>query len=140
MSLHALEEVLSDLPYALREQVFGYARSIDVVSEEICRNAGVQPSSKLLDQLVFVAGLRKLFSIVDSNYWIIDNAGALLSQTADVGQVRIGSTDFSRRGQYHLALEQMRRDFLSLLDENSISEFVVESDYQEIARMLADGR
>lgn len=95
MSIRALSDAITDLPYGLSEQVLSYARSLDVAAPEIFREAGIAFSREVADTLVFVGGQRKLFSIVDSNYWVIDNAGAILELQQGQFSVRVGGADLS---------------------------------------------
>ncbi|MFO7906923.1 MAG: hypothetical protein R6U98_29980 [Pirellulaceae bacterium] len=140
MSIRGLSDTITDLPYGLSEQVMSYARSLDVAAPEIFKDAGVQFSQEMADTLVFIAGLRKLLSIVDSNYWVIDNAGAILAQQQDQFFVRVGGTDLSRGGEYHRALETVRRDLVELLSEHKLLQFTQNVPYVEVVRELASGR
>lgn len=140
MSIRALSEAITDLPYALSEQVLSYARSLDVAAPEIFKDAGVQFSREVADTLVFVAGLRKLLSIIDSNYWVIDNVGAILERQQDQFSVRVGGTDLSRGGDYHHALVTVRKELVELLSEHQLLHFAQNVPYVEVVRELANGR
>ncbi|MBZ0087146.1 MAG: hypothetical protein K8F33_03480 [Thermomonas sp.] len=140
MSIQALSEAITDLPYALSEQVLSYARSLDVAAPDIFKDAGVRFSRELADTLVFVAGLRKLLSIVDSNYWVIDNAGAILDRQQGQSSVRVGGTDLSRGSDYHQALATVRKELVELLSEHQLLQFTQKVPYVDVVRELANGR
>ncbi|MDT8428289.1 MAG: hypothetical protein RQ757_05945 [Pseudomonadales bacterium] len=140
MSIRALSDAITDLPYGLSEQVLSYARSLDVAAPEIFKDAGVQFSRELADALVFVAGLRKLLSIVDSNYWVLDNTGVILERQQDQFFVTVGGTDLSRGGAYHQTLATVRRDLVELLSEHQLLQFAQNLPYVDVVRELANGR
>lgn len=140
MSIRALSEAITDLPQALSEQVLSYARSLDIAAPEIFKDAGVPFSRKIADTLVFVAGVRKLLSIVDSNYWVVDNAGAILERQQSQFSVRVGGTDLSRDGEYHQALATVRRELVELLSQHQLLQVAQYAPYVEVVRELANGR
>lgn len=140
MSIRALTDAITDLPYGLSEQVLSYARSLDLAAPEIFQDAGVAFSREIADIVVFIAGLRKLFSIVDSNYWVIDNAGAILERQQSQSSVRVGGADLSRGGNYHQSLTTVRRELIELLAEHQLLQFVQNVPYVEVVRELANGR
>ena len=129
MSLRALSDTIDSLPHALSEQVLSYAKSLELVAPDIFKNAGIKRTKELTDSLVFIAGLRKLISIVDSGYWVIDNAGAILSKQQDQHEVRIGGTDLSRGGTYHQALKVLRTEFYNILSQNKLLQYVQNKTY-----------
>ena len=139
MTIQALSEAIDNLPYALSEQVLSYARALEVAAPEIFRDAGIKQNRELTNVLVFIAGLRKLFSIVDSNYWVVDNVGAILASQQEQYSVRVGSTDLSRGGTYHQSLSTIRREFTELLTKHNLIQYVGNVPYVDILRELADG-
>jgi hypothetical protein len=56
---------------------------------EIFCDAGVAETLELRDQLVLIAGVKKLDAICSSAFWILDNSLTGLQQ-ADIQQVRLG--------------------------------------------------
>ena len=140
MSIQALADAIAELPYGLSEQVLSYARSLDVVAPEIFKDAGVRFSRELADVLVFIAGLRKLLSIVDSNYWVIDNAGAILERQQAQLSIRVGGADLSRGGNYYQGLVSARKDLVELLTEHQLLQLAQNAPYVDVVRELANGR
>jgi len=140
MSLRLLTDTIEDLPYALSEQVLSYARSLESAAPEIFKDAGVKRTRVLTDKLVFYAGLRKLVSIIDSNYWIMDNAGAILERQNLQSEVRIGGADFTRGGAYHQSLIELRKELFELLNEHNALFLLRRVPYVELVQMLADER
>ena len=139
MSLQALSDAIDDLPYALSEQVMSYARSLEMAASEIFKDAGIRQTPELTSQLIFISGLRKLFSIVDSNFWIIDNTGAILHHQQQQQDVRVGGTDLSRGGNYYQALQAVRNELVVLLESYQLVNYVQNIPYSKLLRELAHG-
>lgn len=139
MSIRALHEVFDDLPHTLFEQVISYARAIEDATPEIFKDAGIKPNRELANTLVFIAGIRKLFSIVNSNYWIVDNVGAILANQQEIYSVRVGNTDLSRGGTYHQSLNNITTEFTELLTEHKLVQYVSNVPYADILRDIANG-
>lgn len=139
MSMKALEETVDILPFALADQVLSYAKSVEAASPDIFRNAGIRQSQEVTNKLVFIAGVRKLFSIIDSNYWVIDNAGEILQREQDQGHIRVGGTDLSRGGEYYRELSNLREDFQSVISENNLEYYVSNVPYADVIKALVDG-
>jgi len=135
VSYKELEETVKGLPWALEEQVLGYARSVDDALPEIFREAGRAFDRALADQVVFLAGLRKLHSIVAGNYWTLDNSGKLL-ETLDVSKIRAGSLDLSRGGDLHVRLESLVKSLERALEKNDVRQYLG-VDYRTLVGMLA---
>jgi hypothetical protein len=122
----------------LREQVLGYAESVRQALPDIYREAGVQPSSFLSDQITYIAGIRKFHGLVASNFWALDNSASLLL-ASDVSQIRMGAQDFSRGGNVHTILKNALEALESALDRQGTSE-LIELRYPELVqRLAADG-
>jgi hypothetical protein len=138
MSVQRVQRIAQRLPYSLREQVIGYARSVADVTAEIAEQAGVPMTASLRDQLALLAGLKKLYSISSAGYWAVDGAGAYL-QRQDVSSVRIGSTDYSRGGDFHYALRTLLQDFDRFLAAHDLAELVAVDSYAELAQRLVNG-
>jgi len=133
-----LRNIFSDLPTELATQVFGYAHSVYDASPEIFRNARVPLTDDLQQKLVFLAGVKKFYTIIDSNYWLISNAGKLLSEMG-TNNVYIGSVDFSRGSPYFSQLEEMRRELTNILGEFDLTRLTERTDYVVLVKILADG-
>ena len=103
MSIASLAATTEDLPAPIRDQVIGYARTVYDAARDISEQAGVPYSSELANQLAFFAGIRKLYSLVASCYWTLDNSAHLL-KLQNLGGIHIGSRDLSAGSEYHRTL------------------------------------
>ena len=138
MSIRSLKEAIEGIPYSLSDQVLSYSRSVSVALPEIFDEAGVAYNRDIADQVVFLAGVRKLFSIIDSAYWVIDNASAILEKN-DMHRIRVGGTNLSRGADYHYSVEQLRKNLIALLEDNNIYRYIADQSYVEIVRDLSSG-
>lgn len=139
MSYRELQEAVKDLPWPLQEQVLGYARSVNEALPGIFRDARRAFDRGLGDQIVFLAGVRKLHGIVVSSYWTLDNSGRLL-QTLNVSGIRAGSLDLSRGGPLHNRLDALVKSLERVLDKHGLRDNL-NSDYVALVEALSsDGR
>ena len=66
MSLRTLRSAIDGLPSALQRRVLDYGAFINEAAPDIFMEAGIaQPTAHEVDELVFVAGMRKLWSLVE---------------------------------------------------------------------------
>ena len=139
MSIRALTEITEDLPHTIANDVMGYARSVQSAIPEIFRDARIREDRDLGDQLVFLAGIKKLYSLISSQYWTLDNSLHLMEQD-DVSVVRIGSTEISRGSDYHRRLRVAVREFERLLADANMTELIEIRSYSELAQRLRHER
>jgi hypothetical protein len=139
MSLERVEDFARGLPPRLREDVLGYARSVQSALPEIFENAGVRETSELRDQVVFIAGVKKLHAICSSTFWILENSLSRLQQ-ADIRQVRLGGLTVSRGSRMWTELRDTVTAIEAILAQQGLLQFVSTPSYAEILRELTDGR
>jgi hypothetical protein len=139
MSLERVEDFAGGLPPRLREDVLGYARSVQAALPAIFEDAGVRETSDLRDQLVFIAGLKKLHAICSSTFWILENSLTGLQQ-ANIARVRLGGATVSRGSRIWTELRDTVTAIEAILAREGVLQFVSTPSYAEILRELADGR
>lgn len=139
MSFNALARTVEDLPSSVKDSVLSYSRSVEVSIPEIFKDAQLKYRKELADQVVYVAGLKKLYSFVDSTYWMLDNSSSILEKQ-QVADIRIGGESFSRDSDNHDKLYSLRKNLIDLLVEKKIYDLVVETSYARILRRLHDER
>jgi hypothetical protein len=139
MSIRLVQQWTARLPYALREQVVGYARSVEQALPEIQDEAKVELASSDRDLVVFLAGLRKLYSLVSSSYWTVENAGEILTRHG-AGAARSGNTYYSRDSELFVGLRQALDEMQTLLREHAIEEELLLTSYTDLVKWIADGR
>ncbi|MBI4382301.1 MAG: hypothetical protein HY574_14075 [candidate division NC10 bacterium] len=138
MSLAILEQITRELPAKLSGDVVSYAKSVEAALPEIFRTADVRRTDELARQLVFIAGVKKLYSICSSSFWILENSLHALRHQAQ--EVRLGSLIVSRGSPYFRRLQQLQTDLVEILSEQGLFEFMELGSYSEIVRRLSRER
>ena len=138
MSLRYVNAFAPELPYTLREQVLDYARSVEAASRDISKEAEIELTDELLDQLVLVAAVRKLHAICSSSYWLLYNSTKLLGD--EVTGVRVGGTTFSRGSAHFDQLATLLGYLETVLRDQGLSIEILRQPYPEILSFLANER
>lgn len=138
MSLRYVNAFAPELPYTLREQVLDYARSVEAASQNISKEAEIELTDELRDQLVLVAAVRKLHAICSSSYWLLYNSTKLLGN--EVTGVRVGGTTFSRESEHFVQLSVLLDDLETVLREQGLKPEIIRRPYPEILSFLANER
>lgn len=136
MSLTIVRTMTKDLPKILVDQVIGYAESVEHSLPEIFQNAGRPFDENLANQVVFLAGVKKLHSIVASSYWTLDNSAALL-QNFSINRIQIGGTDYSQGGSFHQNLYRLLIALENLIETYNISSYL-KIPYSEVVERLVN--
>src|SRR5262245_6012058 len=123
MSLSALRNTVVELPRVIADQVLGYAESVEQELPSIFAQSGRQFDHTLADQLVFLAGVKKLHAIVASSYWTLDNSATLLAGL-NVDNIRIGEFDYSRGGALHRTLRDLLDNLENVLAVHNLSQYL----------------
>ncbi len=139
MSLELVQTFAQELPPRLREDVVGYARSVQRALPDIFRDAKLAQEQGLADQLVFLAGIKKLYAICSGTFWILDNSLRSLNQ-AEAYEVRIGSMRISRGSKEWAQLRDLLNDLEVILAEQKLQEMMLLTSYSEILHRLRDER
>lgn len=135
MSIERVQEFSQTLPPRLRDDVVSYARSVDNSMPDIFRDAGVTQNELLAGQLVFLAGLKKLYAICSGSFWILDNSLESLHQ-ADAHEVKIGSMRISRGSREYRQLQELLADLDEILVAQNLDEVIKLSSYAETLHWL----
>ena len=138
MSLRYVNAFAPELPYTLREQVLDYSRSVEAASHDISKEAEIELTDELLDQLVLIAAVRKLHAICSSSYWLLYNSTKLLGH--EVTGVRVGGTTFSRESAQFNHLSTLLGDLETVLRDQGLSIEMIRQPYPEILTFLANER
>ena len=123
----------------MADSVVSYARALEVALPDIFRDAQRKYRKDIADQIVFLAGVKKLFSIIDSTYWMLDNSSAILERQ-EISVIKVGSSDLSRSGKDYQLLKNLRQSLVEILSEQRIYHLVSERSYSNIIEQLMDER
>lgn len=139
MSIQQVRLMVELLPRTLGEQVVGYAESVDRALPDIFRETGRAYKKAVADQIVYLAGIKKLEWLVSSSYWTLENSGKLL-QEIDVNRIRIGGADVSRGGKVYGQLQSLLKELERVLSEKGVAERIRKSWPDLIRELSGDGR
>lgn len=136
MSLEALRAILTQLPRALSDEIDGYVNSVHQSVGEIFKEAETQADPIMVDTFLFCIGIKRLWTIVDSQYWVIDNSLTLLRNTGSTG-FRVGSTSVQKSANEIQSLAQVRADLQGILTQIGLEDIVMATDLKTIVRMIS---
>jgi hypothetical protein len=136
MSLELVDQMVQQLPYTLRDQVTGYAAAIEECGEDIFHDTEVPFDQALLDRLVFVVGVRRLWTLVDWQFSVLNNSLSMLSRDQADG-FAIGRRRLDRRSKEYADLAQIRADLLQKIRDLDCERYVVSRSVKDILRLLS---
>lgn len=139
MSLNDVRLLVADLPRALGEQVIGYAESVDRALPEIFREARRRKNQQVVDQLVFIAAVKKIHWLASSSYWTLENSGKLLA-SMNVTRVRVGQSDLSRGGIVYEQLQSLLNDLETVLEQQQAGDYLRMSWSELVRAIVSDER
>lgn len=128
------EAIVAGIPYSLREEVIGYVDSVEESSPEIFREAGVDRSPELLDQFLFLAGVRRLHTLTTSYYWLLDRSLQLLG--SDASAISVGRSRLERGGGEMKMLRDLVRKFNEMLANHGLSDVVAQGSLADVVLFL----
>ena len=139
MSIQAIEKLVGGFPAALRDPVLGYALSVKGALPDIFREARIEPDPEIADQVVFIAGVRKLYAMVSSTFWTLNKALRQLN-TRDVPAVRIGGRAYSLDSIEYRRIEALYDSLRTRLEEEEILRFMRTISYANLVQTLDNER
>ncbi len=92
MSMTVLVDIISELPLPMRDQIEGYANSIEEAGNDIFRQANIQFDKRLLDELVLIVGIRRLWTLVDCQKRLLENSLTAVEREGGEGFTSSSST------------------------------------------------
>jgi hypothetical protein len=137
MSREALRDVIAELPYGLRERIEGYVSTVAAESEAIFDEAQVPRTPHLYDALIFFAGIRKLWSIVDANYQLMTGSMDLIEGYDALG-FSVGATRYSRGSDSYWTLRNLHTQLRALLLELDVMPLMQERSLAVVVERLAE--
>ncbi len=140
MSIRQLAELTETLPRVTRDDVMGYARSVERVLPGIFRDARVRYEEQLASDLVFLAGVKRLYEVVSSTYWLADNSLAATGRNERPTEAAVVGSLVLRRGTgFHRAIGRLLGDLEEVLSELELRGLIRERSLTVVLRELADG-
>jgi hypothetical protein len=111
-----LRQILDSLPPILRSSVINYLDRVDEHTQTIFERARVPLNAESRQRFIFACAIRKVWVIVDSQYWTLTGAVSLLRRY-DVSEAAIGSARYGPTSRDYQSIVQIRGDLASQLVE-----------------------
>jgi len=138
MSRAAFRRVIANLPPRLRDQLDGYVQTVEMHASDIFDDAGVPITPERRNQLVFIAGVRRLWALVDGQYELLHNTLDTLGGQ-EVDAISIGSTVYAPGSPEYRRVRLLRDQLRERLQELGALDYVQAGTLADIPPMLAEG-
>jgi hypothetical protein len=136
MSRQAFGDIIDALPFGLRDQLDGYVSAVESVADDIIREAGLEPSQAIRDQLVFAAGVRRLWAMVDGQWAVLDTSLRFLRESR-VNGMRVGSALYGPESRDFVEVQRLRRQLSEELQQLQLQDAVLMDDLSDLAQWVA---
>lgn len=130
-----ISAISAELPWTLQQKLTAYVSWVEDVADEIFERADVPRSATLLDDFLFFAGIRKLWSLVNAQYWTADNSLSILQDYRVEGVSLAGST-YTRNSSEYRDLQVLRTTLRDVLADLQILHLVESSSLSELLERL----
>jgi hypothetical protein len=137
MSVESLRAITAELPWVLRSQVEGYVLTVEAAKYDIFKAASIDYDERLYQQFIFLVGIQRIWSLVDSQYWILNNSLNLL-RNSDARVVEIGGSEFHTNSSFYRDLSALRGNLDVLLQKEGISHLVKTKNPKELLLALRE--
>jgi hypothetical protein len=74
MPNHMVRDLVSELPWAMRNSVEGYVDAVAAVLPDIEREAGPRLPRAEADEFLFMVAVRRIWASLNSQYWMINDS------------------------------------------------------------------
>lgn len=134
MPSRQVQSITERLPYSLREGVNGYVDAVAAAVPDIARDAGVEITAERLDQFLLVVAIRRIWSPVNSQFWIMNDCIAVATRTSPdlegrppTRGFRIGRDEISQDSSAFVEGRNLRRELYGLIVKLDLEHLVTES-------------
>ncbi|OBQ92499.1 hypothetical protein [Mesorhizobium sp. AA23] len=129
-----IQSITDRLPYSLREGVNGYVDAVAAVVSDIARDARVEISGDRLDQFLLIVAIRRIWSTVNSQYWIMNDCIGVATRppagTEALPQTRgfrIGRDEISQDSPAFVEGRNLRQELYKLIAKLDIADLVADT-------------
>lgn len=135
----SLQKALKGAPHALRQDLSGYANAVASVTPDIARDAGVRLTPDLTDQFLMMATIRRLWLVVEGQFWLMHDSLDLLSMhSSGAAGYRIGRTILSPSSDAYGDARGLLDDLKNWLQARDLWELVDSPDLAGLLGQLAE--
>ncbi|UVC11185.1 hypothetical protein IHQ71_11765 [Rhizobium sp. TH2] len=122
----------------------GYVDAVAAVVPDIARDARVEINGDRLDQFLLIVAIRRIWSAVNSQFWIMNDCISIATRTAPGSEgppqtrgFRIGRDEISQNSSAVTEGRNLRQELYMLIDKLDIEDLVVESgSLSDVAAMM----
>lgn len=143
MTNQPLAAVLDELPTPVAADIRGYVASIEASAKEIFADARVSMDAELLEQFLLLMGVRRLWAMVNGQYWILGHSLSLLSRQG-VDEVRLLGASYGYDSPEFHSMRELRSSLEAVLRQLGLSRLVAERTPRgalvKLARSRGSGR
>ncbi|WP_054312002.1 hypothetical protein [Mesorhizobium sp. 1M-11] len=144
MASQQIQNMTAGLPYSLKESVNGYVDAVAAAISDIAKEARVDIQGERLDQFLLIVAIRRIWSFVNSQYWIMADCigAATRTETRAEGAIqvrgfRVGRDEISQDSRPFLEGRHLRETLQQLMTQLRIEELVIEANsLSEIAHKM----
>jgi|GEM_PF-6822718 len=115
----------SALPYALRQDIDGYVRTLDAAWRDIYTDSNISPEHVPPERFLFVAGIWQLWGQVDGQRWVVHNSLEAATSFGASG-ISAGGFSYSTNSKDTKEVRDLRDRFRAWLDRNQLG-FVIQA-------------
>ncbi len=112
-------EMTSELPWAMRTSLEGYVASVAAAKNDIFADTQTEYNEDLYERFIFLIAVWRLWSVVDTQFWILSNSINLLKESGSDG-LTVGATEFHSKSDFYKELSRLRNELNSLLSEMDV--------------------
>lgn len=139
MAAEAIRELTATLPRSLRDLVNAYVESVRPQLPSIYSEADVQRNEELDEEFLVAVGLKRLWSYVDTQYWVFHRSLELL-EDHQVAAVSLGGTRYSRSSDAFREIASLRSELQELLARLELLPLVRMRRLDQLLRAVALNR
>lgn len=132
-----LRSVTEELPWRLRQDIEGYVHSVSAAATEIFAEVGVEISDTLNERFLFLVGIRRIWTVVNGSYWLLDNSLSL-GERSEVTSYQVGSSLQHRGSRLHETLRVLRDDLEAYLVDQQIGHVAEARSPREVLENLLE--
>ena len=138
MSMERLRSLSRPLSALVRDQVLGYAESVNAALPEIFEEVRLSFDEQVADEVVLIAGIRKLDAICSSAALLLDRAMAGLAAD-QIMTIRIGASEYAEDSRDYTELTELSNLMRATLRDLEMEPFIT-MRYDRMVRELYHGR
>ena len=137
MSRRQLRELMEEFPASIQERVLDYALRVEEAALDIFENVGRrQLAQSEVDDLVFLAGIRKLWAMIDFQYRTFQ--AVVTAEEYGLAGLRAGPSIYARGSPDLVAVSLLREDLRRTLMDFGIFQVIQVRNLSDLARRVIE--